>query len=44
METIRLLRMTFLKFAANPRPAEHLVNTKDLVDIYLTQDSIVANF
>ena len=44
IETVRSLRKSFIRLAANPKPAEQLINTKDLVDVYLTQDSIVANF
>ena len=41
---MRMLRDSFLKLASNPKPLSQLLNNKDLVNVYLTQDSIVKNF
>lgn len=38
------LRDSFLKLAANPRPLGHLVQIRDLCDIYITQESLIEKF
>jgi len=41
---MRNLRNNFLKLAHNPKPVQYLQHNKDMVNIYLTQASIVNNF
>lgn len=44
VKDMRTLRNTFLQLAANPKPLSKLVHNKDMVNIYITQESIVNNF
>ena len=44
IESIISLRKTFIKLSANPKPADEIIEIKNLLDVYLSQDSIVNNF
>jgi len=44
LKEMRTLKITFLKFSANPQPLSKLTQVKDLVNIYMTQESITTNF
>ena len=41
---MRTIKNSFIKLAVNPKPITQLLNNKDLVNVYLTQASILNNF
>ena len=44
MKELRPLKLQFLKLSVNPKPLSKLQVVKDLVNVYLTQESIINNF
>ena len=44
IKDLRTLSTNFIKLAYNPKPLNQLINNKDLVNVYLTQQSIVNQF
>lgn len=44
IKELRPLKLQFLKLSVNPKPLSKLQDVKDLVNVYLTQESIINNF